>query len=224
MLGGIGDSIIASTIETAFKYTWKSEMICKIRFFISNPSIYSRFKCLKKYPKFEFDFIEIKKLLFNKETPKTNPILKEINYENHGKNYLDFKIEESGATYRMEITKEIKDIGTTNNEHLNSILTIKSTSPNISNYRTCNDMIDLKVIDAIYKIIEKKYNLIETFCSYELISSSDKKVTYPRRNVIKENDGINQIIYNSISLSIKSNMLNGLINCLNKNKLKLFKN
>ena len=224
MFGGVIDSIIASIIEIIFKYTLGSDVICKIRFFITNPIIYSRFICIKKYPVFKFDFIEIKKVIFNKEYNKNNSFLKKINYDSHGKNYLNFTIKESGATYRMEITNEIKDIEEDYNENLNFILKIKSTSPTIINYRDCNDIVDLKSINTIYKIIEKKYNLIETFSSYELIASNDKEVSYPERNIIKENEGSNQIIYNSLSLAIKSDMFEDLLHCLDKYKLKLFKN
>lgn len=221
MFDGISDSIIASFIINLGKSIWNSDIINKIKLYIKNPNIYIKFTCVKKYDEFEYDLIEIKKMLFNLEKNYDNTILNNINYKTHGRNYLNFTINNSSASYQLDITIDM-NIDTSEDTRLT--LKIKSQTPTITNYRDCNDMIDLKVLNQMYKQIEKKYKLIETFNSYELISSSDKDVKYPQGNVIKEYYGTEEIIYNDTSIAIKSKIYDNLTTTLNKYKLKLFKN
>lgn len=221
MFEGIIDSLAASIIGTTIKHIWNNDKLSKIIFHIINPTIYSKYTCLKRYPAFEYDFIEIKKSLFNNKNIKNGQLLKKINYKTHGKNYLDFIIIDSSATYHMEITNNINSFNKYDNMTPDLILKIRSISPITAEYRKCNNIIDLKVINNIYDIIEKKYKIIENFSSFELVSSKDKKVKYPK-NAFKETDGIHEIIYNN-TISIKSYMPDDIINCLNKHKFKLFK-
>lgn len=225
MCNGISDSIIATFIINIVRTIWNLDIINKIKLYVLNPQIYIRFSILKKYETFEFDLIEIKKLLFSETTNNNYPLLNSIDYLTHGKNYLNFTINKSGASYLLEIINDVTPDNITNeNEYPTILLKIKSNTSTLTHYRECSNNTDLKVINQIYDKIEKEYKLIKTFSSYELISSSDKNVRYPKRNVYKCYDETNEIIYDNKSIAIKSMMNDELLNCLNKYKLKLFKN
>lgn len=225
MIEGVLDSLYASVIGKSVKYLWYSEYIRKIRYVISNPEIYIKYTYLKKYDNFSYDFREIKKLIFNNNA--YYHYLNKIVYSGHGKNYLTFTIKDSGSSYRLEITSDV-DVENLRGEFYDEspclVFKVKSISPSISKYRDCGDITDLKIINLICSIIEKKYNLNSNFEFFELISSCDENMDYPKGNVIKEKKGMNQIIYDEKSMTIKSRIYDDLIRCLEKNKFKLFKN
>lgn len=224
MFDGTLESLYASVIEKSVKYIWYSESIRKIRYYINNPEIYIKYIYLKKYDNFDYDFLEIKKLIFNNN--KNHHYLNKIDYLGHGKNYLSFTIKDSGSSYRLEITNDVNienlmDDSFEENHCL--VFKIKSLSPSSVKYRKCRDISDLKIINYICFIIEKEYKLNSNFESFELISSCDEDIRYPQRNVFKEKKGMNQIIYDEKSVAVKSSIYDDLIKCLDKNKFKLFK-